>query len=80
MKADGLNASHQGRITSGMASLVVSRVEARGGQIAGGPELRKVVALLKDRSRTLNELADASLLFYREPTFDSTLFAQHLSV
>jgi len=36
------------------------------------------VALLKDRSRTLNELADGALLFYRAPLFDAALLAQHL--
>src|SRR4030095_1709240 len=38
-----------------------------------------VVALLKDRSRTLNELADAALLFYVEPQIEPRLVLEHLN-
>ena len=62
-----------------LAELVAPRITARGGTVAGGPALPQVVALLKDRARTLNELADAALLFYVEPTVDAALLAQHLS-
>jgi glutamyl-tRNA synthetase len=62
-----------------LARLIAARVEARGGRLAGGPALKSVVALLKDRSRTLNELADAALLFYREPEVDSALVTEHLN-
>ena len=62
-----------------IASLVAPRVEARGGRLAGGPALQRVVALLKDRSRTLNELAEAALFFYSEPTIDDGLVAEHLN-
>jgi glutamyl-tRNA synthetase len=34
---------------------------------------------LKDRSRTLNELADAASLFYVEPEMDRGLLAEHLN-
>jgi glutamyl-tRNA synthetase len=61
-----------------LARLAAPRIEARGGTLAGGPSLERVAALLKDRSRTLNELADAALLFYRAPQFDGALLAQHL--
>ncbi len=61
-----------------LARLAAPRIEARGGALAGGPSLERVVALLKDRSRTLNELADGALLFYRAPQFDPDLLAQHL--
>ena len=44
------------------------RIETRGGALAAGPALERVVGLLKDRARTLNELADGALLFYREPS------------
>jgi glutamyl-tRNA synthetase len=37
-----------------------------------------VVALLKDRSRTLNELADEALLFYRPVAPADDLLAQYL--
>ena len=46
--------------------------------LAGRP-LQRVVALLKDRSRTLNELADAALLFYVEPEIDRDLVTEHLN-
>lgn len=62
-----------------LAGLVAARVEARGGRLVGGAPLRQVVALLKDRSRTLNELADAALLFYSEPQIDAALLAEHMS-
>ncbi|MDQ3447240.1 MAG: glutamate--tRNA ligase [Pseudomonadota bacterium] len=61
-----------------LTSLVAARIEARGGRFEGGPALQDVVALLKDRSRTLNELADAALLFYCEPTVDAGLVTEHL--
>jgi glutamyl-tRNA synthetase len=62
-----------------LAELAAPRIEARGGKPASGPPLAKVVALLKDRSRTLNELADAAMLFYREPQRDAVLLAEHLN-
>ncbi|MEG0822706.1 MAG: glutamate--tRNA ligase [Burkholderiaceae bacterium] len=61
-----------------LASLVAPRIETRGGKIEGGPELVRVVALLKDRARTLEELADAAMLFYGPVERDSALVAQHL--
>lgn len=61
-----------------LASLVAPRIESRGGRIEGGPELIAVVALLKDRARTLEELADAAMLFYGPLEHDSALVAQHL--
>jgi glutamyl-tRNA synthetase len=47
--------------------------------LGDGPALDAVVALLKDRSRTLNELADGALLFYREPVRNDAMVAEHLS-
>ncbi|MGH6623966.1 MAG: glutamate--tRNA ligase, partial [Burkholderiaceae bacterium] len=61
-----------------LAKLVVPRVEARGGQLAGGPELERVVALYKDRAKTLNELADSAVLFYRSVTPADELLREHL--
>ena len=62
-----------------LAGLVAARISARGGRIEGGPELLKVVALLKDRARTLEELADAAMLFYGPFERDAALLAQHLA-
>jgi glutamyl-tRNA synthetase len=61
-----------------LAALVAPRIEARGGTLAGGPALERVVALFKDRARSLNELADGALLFYGEPSQDRALLAEHL--
>ncbi|MDQ3189579.1 MAG: glutamate--tRNA ligase [Pseudomonadota bacterium] len=62
-----------------LAMLVAPRMEAGGLQLASGPSLIRVVALLKDRSRTLNELADSASLFYRDPIFDTKILAEHLN-
>ena len=62
-----------------LADLVAGRIEARGGTLPGGAPLQNVVALLKDRSRTLNELADAALLFYVEPEIDPGLVTEQLT-
>lgn len=50
-----------------LATLVKSRIEARGGNVDNGPCLAKVAGLLKGRSATLERLADAALFFYVEP-------------
>src|SRR5512137_574135 len=62
-----------------LAALAAPRIERRGGVLGSGPALDAVVALLKDRSRTLNELADGALLFYREPARNEALIAEHLN-
>ena len=41
--------------------------------------MRGVLALVKDRVNTINELADAAMLFYRQPAPDAALLAQHLT-
>jgi glutamyl-tRNA synthetase len=61
-----------------LARLVAPRIEARGGVIAG-PALGRVLALLKDRARTLNELAEAALLFYGPFAVDEALLREHLA-
>ena len=62
-----------------LAALVGPRIERRGGSVDGGPALEAVIALLKDRSRTLTELADGALLFYREPSRADAAMAEHLN-
>ena len=44
-----------------------------------GKRLEAIVALLKDRARTLNELADEAMLFYLEPRIEHDLLRQHLT-
>ncbi|MCE3265007.1 MAG: glutamate--tRNA ligase [Pseudoduganella sp.] len=60
-----------------LAELVTPKLLADGGKLEGAPALAPVLALLKDRTNTLNELADAAMLFYREPNPDAALMAQH---
>ncbi|MEP6609560.1 MAG: glutamate--tRNA ligase [Burkholderiaceae bacterium] len=61
-----------------LAQLTAPRIASRGGQIEAGPPLPKVVALLKGRSSTLNELAEGALLFYQPPSFDETVLRESL--
>jgi len=50
-----------------LAKLVAPRIERAGGDLAAGPELAGVVALLKERSETLAALAAEAMMFYIEP-------------
>jgi glutamyl-tRNA synthetase len=62
-----------------LAAMVKPLVERDGGKVDRGPELTGVVALLKERASTVNELADAAMLFYREPQPPEELVMQHLT-
>ena len=46
--------------------MVALRIERDGGSLAAGPPLAHVVALLKERSETLDQLAEESMMFYGE--------------
>ena len=48
-----------------LADLMVPFLERDGCNVAAGPESRRVVALLKQRVSTVEELADAAVYFYR---------------
>jgi glutamyl-tRNA synthetase len=63
-----------------LAQLVAPLIQGRGASIgpAAAP-LEAVVTLLKDRARTLNELADEAMLFYIEPHIEASLLRQHLA-
>ncbi len=61
-----------------LAGLVAPRIAQRGGVVVG-PSLEAVVALLKERAKTLNELADEAMLFYGPHTVDAALLKQHLT-
>ncbi|HEY1287203.1 MAG TPA: glutamate--tRNA ligase [Burkholderiales bacterium] len=62
-----------------LAPLVEPELRKRGAQLAGGPPLEKVVALLKDRASTIPQLADEAMLFYAvdvdpgKPDWDSSV-------
>ncbi|GGC10879.1 glutamate--tRNA ligase [Oxalicibacterium flavum] len=62
-----------------LAEFVRPRLEALGARFDGAPELPAVLGLMKDRINTLNELAAAAMLFYREPAPQADLLAQHLT-
>jgi glutamyl-tRNA synthetase len=66
-----------------LAELVRPKLESQGAQFeadpGGSPAVPAVLALVKDRVNTINELADAAMLFYRQPQPDAALLAQHLT-
>ena len=62
-----------------LAELAKPRMLAAGAVFDGAPPLPAVLALMKERVNTVNELADAAMLFYRAPQPDAALLAQHLT-
>ena len=62
-----------------LADLVRPMMIAYGAQFDGAPDLQAVIALMKDRINTLNELGVAAMLFYREPVPEAALLTQHVS-
>jgi len=62
-----------------LAALVMPQLMRDGAKFEHAPALEEVIALLKDRANTVNELADAMMLFYREPKPDAALLQQHLT-
>lgn len=62
-----------------LADLIRPNMLAAGAQFDGAPDLAQVIALLKDRTNTLVELADAAMLFYRTPAAEAELLSQHLT-
>ncbi len=63
-----------------LEALVRPFLERDGAKFDGAPKLQPVIALLKGRVNTIAELADAAMLFYREPKPDAALLATHLNV
>jgi glutamyl-tRNA synthetase len=62
-----------------LASLARPLMLADGAAFNGNPPLAPVLGLMKERVSTVNELAEACMLFYREPQPDAALLAQHLT-
>lgn len=50
-----------------------------GANFDGAPDLQAVIGLMKERTNTLIELADAVMLFYRVPKPDTELLTKHLT-
>jgi glutamyl-tRNA synthetase len=61
-----------------LAGLVAPRLRNRGVDPAAA-DLLAIVALYKERVKTLNELADEALLFYSEPQIAPELLAEHIT-
>ncbi|WP_039785026.1 glutamate--tRNA ligase [Herbaspirillum huttiense] len=62
-----------------LATLARPLLEKEGAQFDGAPPLAQTIALLKDRANTVNEIAAAALMFYRQPAPDAALVAQHIT-
>jgi len=62
-----------------LAGLAKARMLENGAVFDGGPALAAVLGLMKERVNTVNELADAAMLFFRTPQPDAALLTQHLT-
>ena len=62
-----------------LEALVRPQLEKMGVRLDQGPALQDVIGLMKDRVNTVNELANASLMFYMEPDPDPELVKEHLT-
>jgi glutamyl-tRNA synthetase len=62
-----------------LENLIRPWMERDGARFEGAPDVQAVIALMKDRTNTLVELADAAMLFYREPAPDAALMSQHFT-
>lgn len=61
-----------------LASLVQERIRTIGANVDDGPRLESVVALLKERSETIDVLADEAMIFYRTDPPPDDLLAEHV--
>ena len=62
-----------------LAGLAREQMIAAGAVFDGAPELALVLGMMTERANTINELASASMLFFREPQPDEVLVAQHIT-
>ncbi|MDP3669004.1 MAG: glutamate--tRNA ligase [Telluria sp.] len=62
-----------------LEGLVKPFMEKDGADFTNAPDLQAVIGLMKERVNTINELADAAMLFYRTPDPAADLLAQHLN-
>ena len=62
-----------------LAGLLVPFLNERGIDPSVGPELAKVVTTLQERARTMVEMADGAVFYYREPAgYEEQAVAKHL--
>ncbi|MBV8666336.1 MAG: glutamate--tRNA ligase [Burkholderiaceae bacterium] len=64
---------------SRLAALVRPLLEKADAEFDGAPDLQAVIGVLRDRTNTILELADAAHMFFRKPAVDAALLAQHLT-
>ncbi len=63
-----------------IAGLLAQRLAARGIDTGNGPDLEAVVVALRERSRNLNDMADAASWFYQAPeSYDEKAAKKHFS-
>jgi glutamyl-tRNA synthetase len=62
-----------------LADLITAPMLALGAQFDAAPALSDVVALMKERVNTTLELAQAAMLFYRQPVVDAQLRNLHIT-
>ena len=62
-----------------LADLARPLMAADGARFGGAPDLAQVLGMMKERANTVNELAAAAMLFFREPQPEAALLAQHLT-
>ncbi len=62
-----------------LAGLTRPFMERDGAKLDGGPDLERVLELMRERVKTVEELADAAMLFYRAPEADPALLTQHVN-
>ena len=64
---------------SNLARRLSPFLAAAGIGVAAGPAVARVGALLKDRSPTLVDMAEAARYLYQAPPVDSALLAEHIT-
>ena len=75
-----LNHEHIKRADSGaLAALLKPFLQKNGYALDAGPDIVRVADLLRDRSATLVDMAEAARYFYVRPQLDGALLAQHLT-
>ncbi|HXH72404.1 MAG TPA: glutamate--tRNA ligase [Mariprofundaceae bacterium] len=79
-KLDWLNAHYlRNSIPLALVSDVTAKLAAMGIGVEHGPELAEVIAILQERSRNLQELADGAHMFYRAPhSYDEKAVQKHI--
>jgi glutamyl-tRNA synthetase len=79
-KLKWLNHEHLKRLDDAELGRRLQPFLARAGlDVAGGPGVERVAALLRDRAATLAEMADAARYFYEAPAPDPAMLAEQIN-